>query len=133
MPMAESYVIEIVQVDGFERQVRKLLTVEGLTGLMTYLARNPEAGDVIPGTNGVRKLRWGMEGCGKRSGARIIYYYRDLNMPLYLLAIYAKREKIDLTPKEKKMLREMVDTLVSRHGEMTWDNVVRMQIGGESA
>ena len=104
-----------------------------MKGLMTYLAGNPEAGDVIPGTNGVRKLRWGMENIGKRRGARVIYFYRDLNMPLYLLAVYAKSEKMDLKPKEKKEFRELVDVLVSRHGEITWDNVVRVQVGSKGA
>ena len=87
MVRAESYEIEIVQIDEFQKQAKGLLTRDGVMGLMMRLAINPEAGDVIPGTNGVRKIRWGMDGCGKRSGARVIYYYRDLNMPLYLLAV----------------------------------------------
>jgi hypothetical protein len=133
MPMAKNYVIEIVPLRGFEKEAKRLLTPEGLSGLMMHLARDPEAGAVIRQTNGVRKLRWGKEGCGKRGGVRIVYYYRDLNMPLYLLAMYAKREKIDLSAKERKALCGLVDELVSRHGKMTWDNIVRVQIGATGA
>lgn len=129
MPMAKSYDIEIVPVRGFEKQAKRLLTPEGLSGLMMHLARDPEAGVVIRHTNGVRKVRWGKEGCGKRGGVRVVYYYRDLNMPLYLLAVYAKREKIDLTARERRELCGLVNELVSRHGEMTWDKVVRIHIG----
>lgn len=132
MPMAKSYDIEIVQVSAFERQAKRLLTPDGLQGLMMHLALHPEAGDVIKGTNGVRKLRWGMENTGKRAGARVVYYYRDLNMPLYLLAVYAKKEKMDLKAAERKQLSVLVGELVDRHGELIWSNVVRISVG-ESA
>jgi hypothetical protein len=133
MVSAKSYVIEIVKLTTFDKQAKRLLSGDGLWGLMTYLAGNPTAGVVIPDTGGVRKIRWGMEGRGKRAGARVIYFYHDLNMPLYLLAIYAKNERIDVTAKEKKEFKKLVEMLVSRHGELTWDNVVRVQIGGDPA
>lgn len=132
MPMAKTYEIEIVKLASFEKQAERLFTADGLKGLMMHLALYPEAGDVIKGTHGVRKIRWGMENTGKRSGARVIYYYRDLNMPLYLLAVFAKREKMDLTASEKRQLADLVDELVGRHGEWTWTNIVRIKIG-ESA
>ena len=57
----------------------------------------------MPDTGGVRKLRWGIRNLGKRVGVRIIYYFHDLNMPLYLLAIYAKGEKVNLNMQERRI------------------------------
>ena len=54
---------------------------------MAYIARNPEAGDLIPQNGGVRKIRWTRSGTAKRGGVRVIYFYHDLAMPLYLLMI----------------------------------------------
>lgn len=65
--------------------------------LVDFLARNPLAGDLIPGAGGVRKLRWGLEGRGKRGGARVVYYYHDDEMPIFALTAYAKNERADLS------------------------------------
>jgi len=78
------------------------MTAEQQDELVLFLARHPEAGDVIPDSGGVRKLRWLAEGRGKRGGARVIYYFRDLSMPLVLFTVYAKNEKSDLSAKERK-------------------------------
>jgi hypothetical protein len=126
--MAQSYVVEIIRTVSFDKQAKGVLTEEAITGLMTYLAVRAERGDVIRGTGGVRKVRWAMEGRGKRGGARVIYFYHDLNMPIYLLGAYAKNEKVDVSAKEKKELREMVEYLVSHHGELTWKNIVRIEM-----
>lgn len=75
--------------------------------LVGYLAYHPAAGAVIPGTGGVRKLRWRLEGRGKRGGARVIYYYHDLEMPLYLLTAYAKNERENLSQGEINTLQKM--------------------------
>jgi hypothetical protein len=79
--------------------------------LINYLATNPEDGDVIPCTGGIRKLRWGRMGTGKRGGIRVIYFYHDLGMPLYLLLAYAKSRATDLTPDEKRTLTALANTL----------------------
>jgi hypothetical protein len=60
------------------------------------------AGDEIPGTGGVRKLRFAASGRGQRGGARVIYYYLDETMPLYALLAYAKNMQDDMTPDEKR-------------------------------
>jgi hypothetical protein len=76
-----------------------------------FIARNPETGDVIPETGGVRKLRWRKAGTGKRGGVRVIYFYYDPDSPLYLLMVYAKAEREDLTPDEKKAVRKLTVVL----------------------
>lgn len=80
--------------------------------LVNYLAYHPAAGVVIPGTGGVRKLRWGLEGRGKRGGARVIYYYHDMEMPLYLMTAYAKNERENLNQAEINALQKIARALV---------------------
>ena len=74
-------------------------------------AANPHDGDVIPGTGGARRLRWGAKGKGKRGGARIIYIYVVIAASVYLIRCYAKEIKTDLTAGEKKELRQIADRL----------------------
>jgi hypothetical protein len=76
-----------------------------------FIAANPKAGDVIPGTGGVRKLRWARPGSGKHGGARIIYFYHDADHPLCLLMAYAKARREDLTPEEKRSIRHLAALL----------------------
>ena len=78
---------------------------------VSFIAANPEAGDVIPETGGVRKVRWSRAGMGKRGGVRVIYFYHDANRPLYLLMVYAKARKEDLEPGEKRTVRELTALL----------------------
>jgi hypothetical protein len=70
--------------------------------LVLLLASNPDDGDEIPGTGGVRKLRFGAKGKGKSGGMRVIYYFYDLENPLYAILLYGKNEQGDLAPRQKK-------------------------------
>jgi hypothetical protein len=79
---------------------------------MDYLAAHPKAGVVMQGTGGIRKLRWVRESMGKRGGVRVIYYYHDERMPLYLLTIFGKGEKDNLTKAEQTALRRLVRMLI---------------------
>ena len=72
--------------------------------LVEYLAANPRAGDLIPGTGGVRKLRWARGARGKSAGVRAIYYFHSDAMPLYLLTVFSKNERTDLTAGERNEL-----------------------------
>lgn len=79
--------------------------------VVDFLARNPEIGDVLPGTGGVRKARVPGRGKGKRGGFREIYYYMDDNSPLYALLIYGKDEQDDLTPDQRKAVRTIAEVI----------------------
>ena len=68
---------------------------------------NPDAGELIPGTGGIRKVRWSRRGSGKRGGVRVIYFYYDEVRPLYLLMVYAKARKENLTSEEARILRNI--------------------------
>jgi hypothetical protein len=84
--------------------------------LQVVLLRNPEAGKVVAGTGGLRKLRWGdsRRGVGKRGGLRIWYCYLPDNGEIWFFTIYDKGEVEDLTPREKALLRVAVDTELSQ-------------------
>ena len=82
--------------------LRRMGTRNSVSPELPGAGRDPMSGDVIPGTGGVRKLRWGRAGSGKRGGARVIYFYYDMDRPLYLLLAYAKAGAEDLTADEKK-------------------------------
>jgi len=96
--------ITVVETGMFLRQAEKIWNDEDRAALVDQMARNPEAGDVIPGTGGVRKMRWGRPGSGKRGGARMIYFYHDMDHPLYLLLAYAKAQASDMSADEKKIV-----------------------------
>lgn len=110
--MQETRPITVVELDEFLGATRKLMDDEERAELVVYLAYHPAAGVVIPGAGGVRKLRWGLEGRGKRGGARVIYFYHDMEMPLYLLTAYAKNEREDLDQLEIKATRKLAAVLV---------------------
>lgn len=112
--MASNY-ITIVSVPSFAKDIEALLTEDEIMALEFFLAIHPEAGDVIPGTGGIRKLRWAAKGRGKRGGARVVYYYFDDNHPLFCLAAYGKNEKIDLNASEKKQIKAFVTELKSEY------------------
>lgn len=118
---ADSYPICIAELRSAGRELDNVMDEDEKARLIDWLAINPEAGDVIPGANGVRKMRWGYRGSGKRGGLRIIYYFRDLNMPIYLLAVYRKGEKISLTAKEKREVSMLVDELVEEYASRNFN------------
>ena len=109
--------LTIIEFKSFTHDADKLFSSQEIDDLRVELALDPEKGDKIPGTGGIRKLRVGIEakGKGKRGGARVIYYYHSDDLPLALLAVYAKGEKIDLTADDKKELRQLVKDYVAEH------------------
>ena len=102
----------VVETPGFVRDASSATTDSEKAELIWFLALNPDAGDLMPGTGGCRKLRWRAEGRGKRSGVRVIYYYHDEQLPLFLLSIFAKNEKANLTKAEQNEMRVLVPRLV---------------------
>ena len=96
-----------MQLPKFRAKATKLIGADGIDALAIYLIDHSDAGDVIQGSGGVRKLRWAAKGKGKRGGARIIYLYVTIAARIYLLRCYAKNVKSDLTADEKKELRQI--------------------------
>ena len=103
--------VEFFEAPAFTRYVDRYLDDEEFRGLQLFLAEHPEAGTVMPGTGGFRKLRWAdkTRGKGKRGGLRVIYYLMADNHLIWLFTIYGKGEMADLTPAEKRHLRAAID------------------------
>jgi hypothetical protein len=98
--------ITVAETPTFIRQAESIWSDEEREAFVQFIARNPEAGDVIPETGGVRKVRWSMQGRGKRGGARVIYFFYHRAAPIYLLMVYAKAVSEDISPEAKKVVRE---------------------------
>lgn len=108
--------ITVAETGEFSRHCKRILNEIEREALIDYLAAHPEAGDVIEGTGGIRKIRWAREGRGKSGGVRIIYYFHSPRMPLYLLTLYGKNDKANLAAGEKTALRGLVDLLKKANG-----------------
>ena len=109
----------IAELPTYIRLADKLLSADERQDLINYLAEHPKAGDIIEGTGGVRKLRWRRGGQGKSGGVRVIYYFHDDFMPLYLLTLFAKGDKANLNKAERNELTDLTDALVSIWKERT--------------
>jgi hypothetical protein len=99
----------IIETTVFTRQVLELLSEDEYRLLQLVLAGRPDAGVLIKGGGGLRKVRWAVEGRGKRGGVRVIYYWAVPQDQLLLLLMYPKNERDDLTPEELKRLRSIIE------------------------
>ena len=105
--------LTIAELPEYIRIADKLLSEIERQDVIRYLAEHPKAGDLMEGTGGVRKLWWGRGGQGKSGGVRIIYYFHDEVMPLYLLTLFAKGDQANLSKAERNDLAGLVHLLVS--------------------
>jgi hypothetical protein len=108
--------VTVVETPEFTRRIDKLMDDDERAALILYLAENPTAGDLIPGTGGVRKLQWGLEGRGKRGGARIIHFFHSSRLPLFLLTAFAKNERTDMSGADRNSFRQLTQLLVETYG-----------------
>ena len=113
--MGDAPEITVLQLPKFKAEATKLIGAHGIEAVAVYLIDHLDAGDVIPGAGGARKLRWAAKGKGKRGGARIIYLYMMVASRIYLLRCYAKNVKADLTADEKKDLLQIAAHLKGAH------------------
>jgi hypothetical protein len=100
--------MRFVETPVLTKIVKSLLTDEDYRTLQTTLLLRPEQGLLIPGTGGLRKIRWGAKGHGQRGGCRVIYYWDGSTEAFYMLYAYPKNEQEDLTAKQAKLLGQMV-------------------------
>ena len=101
----------IAETASFRKHALTLWSEQELDALKRYLSINPTIGDEIPATGGLRKMRWGRFGMGKRGGARVVYYFYDETAPLFLLGAYAKAKQNNLSPSEKEDFTRIVSLL----------------------
>ena len=98
----------IVETSVFTKRVLDILSDDEYKELQTFVAANPAAGDVIPGSNGLRKLRWSIKGKGKRGGTRIIYYWLKPKDTVLMLFMFKKNEQSNLTMDQLKKLKTII-------------------------
>jgi mRNA-degrading endonuclease RelE of RelBE toxin-antitoxin system len=98
----------IVETPVFTRRVLDALTDDEYRELQEFLASHPDAGKVIPGSGGLRKLRWVATGKGKRGGTRVIYYWLRQREVILLLFLFKKNEQSDLTREQLRTLKSIV-------------------------
>jgi hypothetical protein len=108
--------VTVREIAAYLARAEKVLTHGEQEAVAEMIARNPTCGVLVEGMGGVRKVRIGASGRGKRGGARVIYYFHGEAMPVCLLALFAKNEKADLTPAERKALVRLVELLQRSHG-----------------
>ena len=105
--------IAVVETEEFLADVKGVLSEDEHDDLILYVARHPEAGDLMPRTGGLRKLRWAAKGKGKRGGSRVIYYFHNIDVPLFLMAIFAKNIQTDLSTRQRAALTRQLRGLKS--------------------
>ena len=106
----------IVELPEFLKQSEKLLNESERLSIINYLAKHPASGKIMQGTGGIRKLRWAAQGKGKSGGVRVIYYYHNKSIPLFLLTLFGKGEKSNLTKAECNELNKFTALLVKKFG-----------------
>ena len=99
----------LIETPVFTRLITRYMNDDHYRELQEVLIGTPDAGDVIPGSGGLRKLRWRVDSRGKRGGLRVIYYRIVSAEQLYLLYVYAKNETQDMTRDQLKVLRQIVE------------------------
>lgn len=101
--------LPIAELPECIRRAEKLMSATERLDIVNYLAAHPKAGDLMEGTGGVRKLRWGRGAQEKSGGVRVIYYVHSDLMPLYLLTLFAKNERANISKAERNELAELAE------------------------
>lgn len=103
--------LEFIETTAFSRKRAELMKDDEFQAFQSYLLLNHQEGDTISHSGGCKKIRWGREGMGKRGGVRVIYYLTGSGGRVYLLLIYRKNEKDDLSGREKAILKSIAQQL----------------------
>lgn len=107
------FMLTVAELEAYINDAKVLLSEGERSDVIDYLAKRPKAGVLIAGTGGVRKLRWGRADKGKSGGVRVIYYFHSDVMPLYLITVFGKGDKDNLTKEERNGMAELTGHLVN--------------------
>lgn len=103
----------ITELPEYIKRAVSLLSESERKDVIDYLSEHPKAGDIMEGTGGIRKIRWSRGSKGKSGGVRVIYYYHDERIPLYLLTMFTKNERANLSKADRNALGRLVGILIS--------------------
>ena len=106
----------IAELPEFQRRSASLISATEKQSIINYLAAHPQSGVVIKDTGGIRKFRWASGNKGKSGGVRVIYYFHNESMPLFLLSLFGKSEKANLSKSERNDLAKFTNHLVKNYG-----------------
>lgn len=113
----EAALITVVETRAFTGSAKGRMKRQEVNALIDVLAAEPECGDLIQGTGGLRKVRFGVGGKGKRGSVRVVYYFYNDTMPVFLLTVFAKNEKNNLSKAERNTLAKVARTLRESYGD----------------
>jgi hypothetical protein len=108
--------IAVVETAAFIAKAKGCMSDVERTAAIEMIARTPERGDLIEGGGGIRKVRFAVGGRGKSGGVRIIYYYHGRDVPVFLLTVFAKNEKANLTQFERNLLAQAAKAIAAAYG-----------------
>lgn len=112
--MQEEIMQTVVEMPEFIKQSQSIVKKEIIEYFIYFIARNPLKGDLVQGSGGVRKIRWNKDGCsGKSGGIRVLYYYHDQTIPIFLFTAYAKNKKANISSKDKVILKKIINQLIA--------------------
>ncbi len=107
--------ITIVELPEYIKKAERLLNEDERSNLILYLSTHPKSGAIMQGTGGVRKIRWARKGKGKSGGVRVIYFFYTDEILLFMLTIFSKGEKDNLSKTERNELGKLVKLLVNTY------------------
>ena len=113
---SDARLITVVETREFQQRAATRMSETERQAFITFIAGHPEDGAIMVGTGGIRKSRWGVGSRGKSGGVRVIYYYHNPAMPLFLLTVFAKNERDNLSRHDKNSLRQVVTEIVRTYG-----------------
>lgn len=103
--------MEFIEASAFSKRLYTYISDDEYLGLQHFLTRYPEAGKVVPGSGGVRKLRWSVSGHGKSGGVRVIYYFKSPLNEIWLLTIYSKSETDTIPARQLREIAKEIDNV----------------------
>ena len=109
----------VVETTEYIKQSELYMDKKSRDDFISHIAQNPLEGELITGTGGARKIRWTSDSNqGKRGGSRVIYYYHNQNMPIFLFTAYGKNQKENISDSEKNLLKMIIKSIVKVYGEV---------------
>ncbi|CAM2776253.1 TPA: addiction module toxin RelE [Legionella pneumophila] len=109
----------VVETAEYLKQAESCMDKKSREDFVSHIAQNPTEGDLIPGTGGARKIRWTTDSNqGKSGGARVIYYYHNQKIPIFLFTAYGKSKKENISESEKSILKTIIKSIVKVYGEV---------------